>query len=55
MSNAGKAKRIIQNEKLTHLEKLNMVKSQADRIEQDALARERRRAADQRTRAHAED
>lgn len=41
MSNAGRVRQLIKNEKLSNLEKLNMVKTQADKIEQDALQRER--------------
>lgn len=55
MSNVGRVRNVIKNEKLSNLEKLNIVKTQADKIEQDALNRERQRAADQRLRALAED
>ena len=40
---------------MSNLEKLNIVKTQADQIEQNALKRERQRAADQRMRNLAED
>ena len=55
ISNVGRVRSVIKNEKLSNLEKLNIVKTQADKIEQDALNRERQRAADQRVRALAED
>ena len=54
-SNAGKVRKLIKNEKLSTVEKLNLVKAQADQIERDALESERLRAAEQHTRAHAED
>ena len=41
LSNVGKVKQVIKNEKLSNLQKLNMVKTQADKIERDALQRER--------------
>ena len=55
MSNAGKVRQLLKNEKLSNLEKLNLVNAQADKIEQDALQRERQRAAEQRARAGAEE
>lgn len=55
MSNARRVRQLINNEKLSNLEKLNMVKTKADQIEQDALQREHQRTVDQRVRAHAED
>lgn len=45
-TNAGKVQKLIKNEKLSTIEKLSMVKAQADKIEQDALERERMRAAE---------
>jgi hypothetical protein len=45
MSNAGKVQELIGNEKLNNLEKLSLVKTHADRIEQNALSREANRQA----------